>query len=133
MLRYDVHAQEQSIVNTTPVFAVYCVLRMLQWLQAQGGLAPMLAAANERSALLYQAIDAQPLPCNKIAAELRSQINVSFDIDNEQRLQAFLLQAEAQGLLGLAGHRKQGGVRASMYNGTALSAVESLADMITAL
>lgn len=133
MLRYDIHAQQQSIVNTTPVFAVYCVLRMLQWLQVQGGLAPMLAAANERSALLYQAIDAQPLTSNKIAPELRSAINVSFDISGEQRLQTFLAQAEAQGLLSLAGHRKRGGVRASMYNGTALSAVESLAEMIAAL
>jgi len=133
MLRYDVHAQQQSIVNTTPVFAVYCALLMLQWLQAQGGLPAMLAAADERAALLYQAIDQQPLTINKIAPELRSSINVSFDITDQQRLQTFLAEAEAQGLLALEGHRNTGGARASMYNGTPLSAVKSLAAMITAL
>ena len=133
MLRYDIHAEQQSIVNTSPVFAVNCVLRMLQWLKAQGGLAPMLAAANERSSLLYKAIDEQPLTSNKVSSELRSSINVCFDIAGEKRLQQFLAEAEMQGLLGLAGHRHHGGVRASMYNGTTLSAVESLAEMITAL
>ena len=83
--------------------------------------------------MLYQAIDQQPLTINKIAPELRSSINVSFDITDQQRLQTFLAEAEAQGLLALEGHRNTGGARASMYNGTPLSAVKSLAAMITAL
>ena len=47
MLNYATHAENGSLYNTPPVFAIYGVGLVLQWLRAQGGLE---AIAQDQSA-----------------------------------------------------------------------------------
>lgn len=58
----------------------------------------------------------------------RSRMNVVFDLESEELLEAFLQGAQTQGLLNLRGHRSVGGVRASIYNAMPLSGVKALVD-----
>ena len=53
-------------------------------------------------------------------------MNVPFWLKDESLNQAFLAQAEASGLLALAGHRSVGGMRASIYNAMPLEGVNAL-------
>jgi len=133
LCRYDVHAQHQSIVNTSPVFACYVMQLMLQWVSEQGGVSAMVAASRERAKIIYEAIDANACWSNTIAPEHRSIINAVFQGQSQAHVDKLLAQAESCGLTGLQGHRKVGGVRVSMYNGTPLCAVEKLADMISSI
>lgn len=132
LLRYDLHAEYNSIVNTAAVFACYVAKLMLEWVTQQGGLNVMVQQAKQRSALLYDAIDGNPKLVNDICKKSRSTINVAFNSADKKVIDQLLTTAEKQGLLGLQGHRYAGGVRASMYNGTPIEAVERLAALIKA-
>lgn len=130
LLRYDVHVKQNSVVNTCPVFACYVTQLMLEWVKSNGGVKAMVKQANSRAELLYQAIDSNPKLINRVCENNRSIINVAFDSPDQQVIEKLLLAANAQGLIGLQGHRHAGGIRASMYNGTPLSVVETLAGLI---
>lgn len=130
LCRYDCHAEHDSIVNTSPVFACYVMQLMLQWVSEQGGVKAMVEASRVRAKVIYDAIDSNPCWSNTIATNSRSSINAVFQGQSPAHTDALLAQAEACGLTGLQGHRKVGGVRVSMYNGTPLCAVEKLADLI---
>ena len=57
MLNYAVYAEERSLYNTPPSFAVYAFGLVMKWLIAQGGL-PAIATINRRKAAkLYAEID----------------------------------------------------------------------------
>lgn len=126
LYRYDVHVRENSIVNTAPVFACYVTELMLEWVSRQGGIAQMHADAQRRAACLYNAIDQSASLINTICDANRSDINVVFDFASKAKTEEFLRVAREQGLYGLEGHRMVGGIRASMYNGTPMHAVEKL-------
>ncbi len=132
LLRYDLHAEHNSIVNTTAVFACYVAQLMLEWVIQQGGLKVMVQQAKQRSELLYAAIDDNPKLVNNICKKNRSTINVAFNSADKKVIDQLLKAAEQEGLIGLQGHRYAGGVRASMYNGTPLEAAKKLATLIKA-
>ena len=126
LYRYDVHVRENSIVNTSPVFACYVTELMLAWVSAQGGISQMHADALARSACLYDTIDSSAMLVNNVCATSRSCVNVVFKFEHKEKTSEFINAAHEQGLHGLEGHRSVGGIRASMYNGTPMSAVKKL-------
>ena len=130
LMRYDLHAENNSIVNTSPVFACYVAKLVLEWVTQQGGVGEMVAQAIKRSALLYEAVDSNPKLLNNVCKNNRSTINVVFDSADNEVIKRLLNDAENAGLIGLQGHRHAGGVRASMYNGTPVEAVNVLAELI---
>ncbi|MFK7794829.1 MAG: 3-phosphoserine/phosphohydroxythreonine transaminase [Gammaproteobacteria bacterium] len=132
LLRYDLHAKENSVVNTCPVFACYVTRLMLDWVARNGGIKMMVEQANMRAKLLYQAIDSNSKMINNVCEENRSVINVAFNSPDAQVVEDLLVAASQQGLIGLQGHRHAGGIRASMYNATPMSAVKKLVKLIEA-
>jgi len=130
MLNYGQHVKDRSIVNTAPVFACYVTQLMLAWARESGGVETLCEQAQQRAKLLYAAIDEHSELVNTIAPQDRSNINVVFDFAREGACEAFIQQAASHELYGLQGHRLKGGVRASMYNGTPMSAVEQLREII---
>lgn len=133
LMRYDLHVEHNSIVNTAPVFACYTALLMLKWVTQQGGIAGMVNLARQRSGLLYEAIDANSKFINNICPKNRSTINIAFNAQDENVTKRLIDQAQAEGLIGLHGHRRVGGIRASMYNGTPIDAAKKLAELISAV
>jgi phosphoserine aminotransferase len=128
-LDYRVHAQAHSNFNTPPVFAIYVVLLVTRWLLNEiGGLAKMAEINRRKAALLYGALDASDGFYQGRAAQAdRSLMNVSFRLATPELDRRFIAAALAAGFSGLAGHRAIGGIRASLYNGMTLPAVEQLA------
>ncbi len=130
-LSYAAMAAKDSLLNTPPVFAIYVVGLVLRQLLESGGLEAADARNRRKADLLYEAIDesggyyrghAQPTS--------RSRMNVTFRLPDERLEQAFLVEAEARGLVGLKGHRSVGGVRASLYNSLERRSVEALVDFM---
>jgi phosphoserine aminotransferase len=131
MLDYRLMAENRSLYNTPPTFAIYVVGLVLEWLKGKGGLAGVAKRNETKAALLYGAIDgsggfyrghAQPAS--------RSRMNVTFRLPSEELEKAFLKEAQAEGLDGLKGHRSVGGLRASIYNACPLESVKALADFM---
>ena len=130
MYRYDTHVKENSIVNTSPVFACYMAKLMLEWVKDHGGIEKMVDLAKQRSKLLYDSIRVKESLVNNIAPDCRSTINVVFKSAKNNVIESIISSAQEEGLTGLEGHRLVGGIRASMYNGTPMDAVQKLSKII---
>ena len=116
MLQYSVHAANASHYNTPPVFAIYIMRLVLQWLRHEGGL-DAIAVRNERkAATLYAAIDRTDFYRGTAERAARSRMNVTFRLPTDDLDARFLKSARAADLDGLKGHRAAGGIRASLYN-----------------
>jgi phosphoserine aminotransferase len=126
MLNYAVHAENGSLYNTPPAFAVYAVGLVMKWLRAQGGLAA-IAKVNERKAgKLYAEIDRSGFYRGTAHKDSRSLMNVTFRLATEDLENRFVKEATAAGLDGLKGHRSVGGMRASLYNAFPEAGVDAL-------
>lgn len=131
-LRYDIHAAKDSMFNTPPVFAVYMLGKVLQWMKAEGGLATMEKNAAQKSALLYATIDqSENFYACPIETAYRSHMNVVFRLPNAELEKQFLTECARADLLNLKGHRSVGGIRASIYNAMPLAGVQALCDLMS--
>jgi phosphoserine aminotransferase len=126
ILDYRNHIKEGSMLNTPPVFAIYVCMLTLRWLKAQGGVAAIEKLNNEKAALLYQAIDDNPLFTGTVNKEDRSRMNACFVMNEPELEEPFLKFTKDQGIVGIKGHRLVGGFRASLYNALPLSSVQVL-------
>jgi len=131
MLDYKVHADNDSMYNTPPTYAMYIAGLVFQWLKKNGGIAAMEANNIAKAKLLYAAIDASNgfYTCPVAVAD-RSRMNVPFTLKDAGLDGAFVKQAEAIGLLQLKGHRSVGGMRASIYNAMPLAGVAALVEFM---
>ena len=130
MLNYAVHAENRSLYNTPPAFAVYALGLVMKWLLAQGGL-PAIGATNDRKAAkLYEEIDRTGFYRGTAAPPDRSRMNVTFRLATEDLEGRFVAESEAAGLDGLKGHRAVGGMRASIYNAFPEGGVDALIEFM---
>lgn len=126
MLQYGVHAENASMYNTPPVFAIYVMRLVVSWLLKQGGL-DAIARVNVRKAdKLYAEIDRSGYYRGHADRESRSRMNVTFRLPSEELEKQFVKESTAAGLDGLKGHRSVGGLRASMYNAFSEPGVDAL-------
>lgn len=127
VMNYAAQAAAGSMVNTPPVFAWYVAGLVLRWLRDNGGVAAMEKQNAEKAAALYNCIDnSGGFYRNRVAAEWRSRMNITFTLAAPQLGETFLAEAAAAGLTGLRGHRAAGGLRASLYNAVPPAGVRQL-------
>lgn len=127
MLDYKLQAENKSLYNTPPCFAVYMVRLVTNWLIRRGGLAAVEKANREKAELLYNAIDESGAFYRGTAEkQSRSRMNVTLRLPSEELEKKFVKEAEARGLSGLKGHRSVGGLRASIFNAFPREGVEAL-------
>ncbi|MEP4485641.1 MAG: 3-phosphoserine/phosphohydroxythreonine transaminase [Halioglobus sp.] len=126
MLNWQVAAENESMYNTPPTFALYLAGLVFAWLEEQGGLSAMEVVNRRKAEKLYTAIDDSDFYANPVEVQSRSLMNVPFTLADAELDKAFLQQAEAAGLLNLKGHRSVGGMRASIYNAVSEDAVDAL-------
>jgi len=128
-LDYRNHIQAHSNYNTPPVFAIYVVLLISRWLLNDiGGLEQMGEINRRKAELMYRTLDeSNGFYRGRAELQARSTMNATFNLRDQKTEQRFLAEAHAAGFSGLDGHRSIGGVRASLYNGLTLAAVEQLA------
>jgi phosphoserine aminotransferase len=129
---YKIVADNQSMYNTPPTYAIYMAGLVFQWLKKQGGIAAMEARNIAKAKLLYDFIDQSQIFENRVTRDCRSRMNVPFFLRdpgmNGERYDTFLRGAKSAGLLQLKGHKSVGGLRASIYNAMPLEGVQALVD-----
>lgn len=127
---YKTVAENNSMFNTPPTYAIYIAGLVFKWLKRQGGIAAMEARNIAKAKLLYGAIDSSSLYINRVEKHCRSRMNVPFYLRNEGLNEAFLTGAKERGLLQLKGHKSVGGMRASIYNALPIEGVQALGDYL---
>jgi phosphoserine aminotransferase len=127
IFRYTTYAENNSLYNTPPTFAIYLCRNVLAWIKGVGGLKQIEQWNREKGELLYGAIDRHAdfyrAPVEK---DSRSYMNVVFKLPTEALDDAFVAEAKKAGMVGLKGHRSSGGIRVSMYNAVTVDNVKVL-------
>ncbi len=125
-------AENDSLYNTPPTFAIYLIRNVMRWLKGEGGLEEIEKRNLEKAKVLYDALDAAPafytLPVDR---ESRSVMNIVFRLPSEALDEKFMAEAKKRKMVGLKGHRSVGGMRASLYNAVPLGWVRELAVLVT--
>jgi phosphoserine aminotransferase len=123
---YKTVADNDSMYNTPPTYAIYIAGLVFQWLMAEGGLSAMAERNRAKAALLYDYLDASAFYNSPVQRDCRSLMNVPFKLRDESLDADFLKGAGERGLLQLKGHRSVGGMRASIYNAMPIEGVRAL-------
>jgi len=126
MLDYKVHADNNSMYNTPPAYALYMAGLNFEWLKEYGGIAAMEKRNIEKAKLLYDFLDNSRFFRNPVRKSDRSRMNVPFTLKNTALEEEFLNQARERGMVQLKGHRSVGGMRASIYNAMPIEGVQTL-------
>ncbi len=126
---FQAHAEAKSCLNTPPTFGIYLLLETFRWLERQGGVAAMEKRNEQKATLLYDAIDASRCFYRGTVVDVpnRSRMNVTFRLPSDELTEAFITQAEKQGMVALKGYRTVGGIRASIYNAMPVEGCAALA------
>ncbi len=126
MLNWQLAADNESMYNTPPTFALYLAALVFDWLVEQGGLLGIETINRRKAQKLYAAIDNSDFYANPVELPSRSLMNVTFTLADAALDKQFLTESESAGLLNLKGHRSVGGMRASLYNAVSEAAVDAL-------
>jgi phosphoserine aminotransferase len=123
---YKTVADNESMYNTPPTYAIYIAGLVFQWIKARGGLAAMEAHNKAKAAVLYDYLEGSSFYSSPVDKACRSLMNVPFRLKDEALDDAFLKGAQARGMVQLKGHRSVGGMRASIYNAMPVEGVQAL-------
>ena len=130
MLSWKVMAENNSLYNTPPCFAIYMAMLNLRHLKKLGGVKEMQKINERKAALLYDYIDSSSFYVNRVNKEDRSLMNVPFNTPNADLDAAFVKEAGSNGFVSIKGHRLVGGMRASIYNAMPVEGITSLIEFM---
>ncbi|GCF95534.1 phosphoserine aminotransferase [Enterococcus florum] len=126
MLDYKLQADNHSLYNTPPTFAIYIAKLVFEWVKEQGGVAGITEQDRVKAGRLYQAIEESGLFQSPVEKDSRSLTNVPFITGDAELDKQFNAEALAAGFENLKGHRSVGGMRASLYNAFPIEGVDAL-------
>ena len=126
MLEWKTMAENGSMYNTPPCYAIYMAKLVYEWILGLGGLEVMQAMNRKKADLLYGYLDSQDYYIAPVKKESRSMMNVTFVTGDPELDKKFASEAGKVGLKSLKGHRSVGGMRASIYNAMPYEGVEAL-------
>lgn len=130
MLNWQVMADNGSMYNTPPCYAIYVAGLVYKWILGLGGLEAMKKINQEKAAMLYDYLDSSELFKPGADKEYRSMMNVTFVTGDEDLDKKFCKEADAAGFKNLKGHRSVGGMRASIYNAMPVEGVKALVEFM---
>ena len=130
MLSWKVMAENNSLYNTPPCFAIYMAMLNLRHLKKLGGVKEMQKLNEYKAGLLYDFIDSSSFYVNRVNKQDRSLMNVPFNTPNAELDAAFVKQAGENGFVSIKGHRLVGGMRASIYNAMPVEGITSLIEFM---
>ena len=119
-------AENDSMYNTPPTYAIYIAGLVFQWIKRQGGVAALEQRNIAKAALLYDCLDTSDFYASRVDPDCRSRMNVPFFLADEGLNDAFLAGAKENQMVQLKGHKSVGGMRASIYNAMPIAGVETL-------
>lgn len=131
MFNYQIHADNDSLYNTPPTYAIYICKLVLEWIKNEiGGLQKMKERNEKKAKILYDFLDSSKMFKGTVEKEVRSIMNIPFVTGSDELDKKFVAEAAARGLINLKGHRTVGGMRASIYNAMPVEGVEALVDFM---
>jgi len=131
ILKYAIHAENNSLYNTPPCYAIYIMKLVLEWVKQLGGLSAIEKRNEEKGKMLYGTIDAlSEFYKGTAEPKSRSLMNATFRLPTEELEAKFLSEASALGFGGLKGHRSVGGIRVSMYNALEPEGIKALTEFM---
>lgn len=130
MLNYQTHADNGSMFNTPPTFAIYMCSLVCEWLDKLGGIKEIQKVNEYKAGLLYDFLDNSSLFKGTVEKKDRSLMNVPFVTDSDELNAKFIKEAKENGLVNLKGHRSVGGMRASIYNAMPVDGVKKLVEFM---
>ena len=130
MMNYKTMIDKDSMYNTPPCWCIYMLGLNLDWVEAQGGAQAMEQRKWQRANMLYDTLDSSKLFRCHAQKGSRSGMNVTFRTGDADLDAKFVAEATEAGFVNLKGHRKVGGMRASIYNAMPIEGVEKLCDFI---
>ena len=131
MLDYKAQVAGGSMHNTPPCFAIYMVGLVFKWALGLGGLTEVQRRNEAKAGIVYQTIDESGgFYKGHAAPDSRSAMNITFRLPNEDLEKTFAAEAKKLNMIGLAGHRSVGGMRASLYNALPLESAQALVEFM---
>ena len=130
MLDYKTMADNDSMYNTPPCYAIYVAGLVYKWALKNGGLEAMKERNEKKAALLYDYLDNSKLFKATAEKKYRSMMNVCFVTGDADLDKKFCKEAAAAGFENLKGHRSVGGMRASIYNAMPTEGVAALVEFM---
>lgn len=131
MLKYSIHAKNNSLYNTPPTFGIYMLGEVLGWIQELGGAEAIAKRNEEKAKLIYDTIDgSNGFYYGHAEPESRSLMNITFRVKDEELEKKFLVEAKKEGFIGVNGHRSVGGCRVSTYNAVPYEACKAMSEFM---
>jgi len=130
LLNYKTQADNESMYNTPPCYAIYIAGLVYEWALSLGGLEEMEKRNRKKAAVLYDYLDSSALFKPTAEKPFRSMMNVCFVTGDAELDKKFCAEAGKAGFVNIKGHRSVGGMRASIYNAMPLEGVEKLVDFM---
>ena len=125
ILNYKIHIDKDSSFNTPPVFSIYACLLNLREIKTKG-LESIESDNKTKADILYDEIDNNSCFVGFAENEDRSNMNVTFNLTDNNNSEIFEKICKERGVIGINGHRSVGGYRASLYNALQIGSVEVL-------
>ena len=123
--------EKNSLLNTPPTFSIYVLKLVTDWMIEMGGIKYFEEKSIRQSSRLYEQLQTYEefliLPVNDYS---KSRSNIIFKFLNEDLEKKFLNEAIEKGILGLNGHRSEGGIRISLYNSVTDEMVDYLSEFM---
>ncbi|XP_062503775.1 phosphoserine aminotransferase-like [Corticium candelabrum] len=133
ILDYKVNADASSVYNTPPVYSVYIMKLVFEWIEQLGGPQVFLDSFSPIHVKHRQFWRCYAHPDHTLSSlrPYRSRMNVTFRIGSREGdaevEQKYFSEAGKLNMISLKGHRSVGGVRVSMYNAITVEEVQCLA------
>ncbi|MEG1996532.1 MAG: 3-phosphoserine/phosphohydroxythreonine transaminase [Oscillospiraceae bacterium] len=132
MFDYKIHADNDSMYNTPPTYAIYIAKLVLDWIKNDiGGLDKMKEINDKKASMIYDFLDNSKMFSATVFGDSRSIMNIPFVTGNDELDKKFVSEATKQGFVNLKGHRSVGGMRASIYNAMPVEGVKALVEFMT--
>lgn len=128
-LTYHATFDAKSALNTPPVFSIFAMNKMLNWINSSGGIATMEKWALEKANHVYTEIDTG-FYIGRAIKDYRSRHNFVFKLPTAEQDAHFIEQATKQNILEIKGYKSVGGIRSSMYNGVSLESASVFAEFM---
>lgn len=127
---YKTHIEANSIYNTPPTYAIFILNLVLEHLKQTGSVSAAAKRNKAKADLLYGFLDESKLFKAVACKEDRSFMNVCFVTGDKALDEKCVNAAKEKGIIGIKGHRKVGGLRASIYNAMPIEGVKYLTDFL---
>ena len=126
MLNYKLLADSRSMYDIPPVYDLYIMKLMLEWMISIGGLDELKRRNERKAGIIYDELDRNDYYTAPVNHKCRSMTVIRFYTGDVELDEKFIAEAEARGLVNLRADDNIGGMSAAVYNSMPIDGIEAL-------